>query len=176
MRTRFRSRAVSKSRGLAALLVIVMLASCHREERALTPDAPSSQRAKPVRISDLQPGPKQLAATALENPYEGNAYAISQGQQLFDQYNCSGCHFHGGGGIGPALMDDEWIYGHSPTNIFMSISEGRPNGMPSYGGHIPDAQIWQLTTYVRSVGGFEPQGATAPRNDAMQARKSEEPK
>lgn len=157
---------------LAALLV----SACHREERRLVPDAASSQRSVPLRVSDLQPGPKQLAATAFENPYEGNAYAISQGQQLFGQYNCSGCHFHGGGGIGPALMDDEWIYGSSPANIFTTISEGRPNGMPSYGGHIPDDQIWKLTTYVRALGGFEPKGATSPRGEEMQSRRSEESK
>ena len=75
-----------------------------------------------------------------------------------------------------ALMDDEWIYGSSPANIFATISEGRPNGMPSYGGHIPDDQIWKLTTYVRSLGGFEPKGTTAPRAEEMQARRSEEPK
>src|SRR5437763_530975 len=106
----------------------------------------------------------------------GNAYAVSQGQQLFEQYNCSGCHFHGGGGIGPALMDDEWIYGSSPANIYTSIAEGRPNGMPSWGGHIPDYQIWQLVTYVRAVGGFEGRVAMSARSDEMQARKAEEPK
>jgi cytochrome c oxidase cbb3-type subunit III len=161
---------------LRFIALATLVSGCHREERSLIPDAPSSQRATPVRVSGLQPGPKQLSATALQNPYEGNAYAISQGQQLFEQYNCAGCHFHGGGGIGPALMDDEWIYGSSPENIFMTISEGRPNGMPSYGGHIPDDQIWKLTTYVRSLAGLEPKGATSPRSEEMQARRSEEPK
>ena len=165
---------------LRPLLAIVMLVmptlACHRERRPLAPTAADSQRPMPLRVSGLQPGPKQLAATGINNPYEGNAFAISQGQQLFDQYNCSGCHFHGGGGIGPALMDSEWIYGSSPANIFTTISEGRPNGMPSYGGHIPVYQIWQLTTYVRAVGGFEPQGATSPRSEAMMPRRAEEPK
>jgi cytochrome c oxidase cbb3-type subunit 3 len=158
------------------VLLAILAVACQRERRPLVPDAPSSQRSMPVRIGTLQPGPKQLAATSLNNPYEGNAYAISQGQQLFDKYNCSGCHFHGGGGIGPALMDDEWIYGSSPANIYATIAEGRPNGMPSYGGHIPDYQIWQLVTYVRSVGGFEPKGATSPRTEDMMAKKAEEPK
>jgi cytochrome c oxidase cbb3-type subunit 3 len=135
-----------------------------------------SSRAMPIRESELQPGPKLLAKTSLNNPYEGNAYAISQGQQLFGQYNCAGCHFHGGGGIGPALMDEDWIYGDAPANIYQSIAEGRPNGMPSYGGHIPEVQIWQLVTYVRSVGGLQPQPAVSPRADEMQARRAEEPK
>jgi cytochrome c oxidase cbb3-type subunit 3 len=172
-----RDRATTRPRDLALIAILaVAILSCHRERRDLTPTAADSQRPNPLRVSGLQPGPKQLAATAINNPYEGNAYAISQGQQLFEQYNCAGCHFHGGGGIGPPLMDAEWIYGSSPANIFTTISEGRPNGMPSYGGHIPVYQIWQLTTYVRAVGGFEPQGAVSPRSDEMMSKRAEEPK
>jgi cytochrome c oxidase cbb3-type subunit 3 len=29
--------------------------------------------------------------------------------------------------------------------------EGRPNGMPAWGGKVPDEQLWQLATYVRSM-------------------------
>jgi len=156
-------------------LALIALASfaCHREKRSLTASASDAQRILPVRDARNQPGPLQLSASAMKNPYEGNAYAISQGQQLFEQYNCSGCHFHGGGGIGPPLMDKEWIYGNSPANIYESIAEGRPNGMPSFGGHLPDYQIWQLVTYVRSVGGLEPQPAASPRAEEMQAKKAE---
>ena len=35
-------------------------------------------------------------------------------------------------------MDREWIYGGQPANIFATIVEGRPNGMPSWRGRIPD--------------------------------------
>ena len=160
---------------LALLLCVVALA-CHRERRTLNVTANDARRVIPIRDSPLQPGPRLLARQALENPYEQNAYAISQGQQLFEQYNCSGCHFHGGGGIGPPLMDEEWIYGSTPANIYESISEGRPNGMPSFGGHIPDFQIWQIVTYVRAVGGLESKPARSPRADEMQARRAEEPK
>ena len=71
-------------------------------------------------------------------------------------------------------MDDEWIYGSLPANIYATISEGRPNGMPSFGGHIPDYQIWELVTYVRAVGGFEGKIATGARTDEMQAWRAEE--
>ena len=156
----------------AFCLLLSAFIACHREKRML-PTSVSASRALPVRVGGLQPGPKQLGATAVNNPYEGNAYAISEGQRLYEQYNCSGCHFHGGGGIGPALMDDEWIYGSSPANVYTSIAEGRPNGMPSYGGHIPDFQIWELTTYVRSVGGLEGQAPSQPRADEMMTRRAE---
>jgi cytochrome c oxidase cbb3-type subunit 3 len=164
---------VCKRLVIAAAIALVCVA-CHREKRYLTSSGADAQRILPVRDGRNQPGPMQLSASAMKNPYEGNAYAISQGQQLFEQYNCAGCHFHGGGGIGPPLMDDEWIYGNSPANIYESIAEGRPNGMPSFGGHIPDNQIWQLVTYVRSLGGLEPQSATPSRSEEMQAKKAEE--
>jgi cytochrome c oxidase cbb3-type subunit III len=166
------------SRRVCSLLAAAcsLLLSCHREKRDLTPSADASRRTLPVRVSGLQPGPKQLGAAALNNPYEGNAWAVSQGQTRYTQYNCVGCHFHGGGGIGPPLMDEEWIYGSSPANIYTTIAQGRPNGMPSYGGHIPDFQIWQLTSYVRALGGLAPPGATPTRAEEMQARREEEPK
>lgn len=66
------------------------------------------------------------------------------------------CHFHGGGGIGPPLMDDLWIYGSEPENIFATIVQSRPNGMPSFGGKIPEFQVWQLAAYVRSLSGLTP--------------------
>ena len=51
-------------------------------------------------------------------------------------------------------MDDRWIYGSDPSNIFNTIVEGRPNGMPSFGSKIPRYQIWQLASYVRSLAGL----------------------
>ena len=53
--------------------------------------------------------------------------------------------------MGPALMDDEWIYGGRLEQIHQTLVEGRPNGMPAWGGKIPDEQLWQLAAYVRSL-------------------------
>jgi cytochrome c oxidase cbb3-type subunit III len=83
--------------------------------------------------------------------YDGNATEIAQGARLFDWYNCSGCHFHGAGGIGPSLMDQNWIYGGRIDQIYETIAYGRPNGMPTWRGKIPPEQIWQIAAYVRSL-------------------------
>jgi cytochrome c oxidase cbb3-type subunit 3 len=83
--------------------------------------------------------------------YDGNAAEIAQGARLFDWYNCSGCHFHGAGGIGPSLMDQNWIYGGRIDQIYETIAYGRPNGMPTWRGKIPPEQIWQIAAYVRSL-------------------------
>src|SRR5699024_2472602 len=86
-------------------------------------------------------GVKQAVRT---NPYDDNAYAVSQGKRFFTWYNCVGCHAHGGGGMGPPLMDDKWLYGSRPQDIFTTIVEGRPNGMPSFRDRIPEQQVWQI--------------------------------
>lgn len=76
---------------------------------------------------------------------------IAAGRQLYLAMNCVGCHAHGGGGMGPALIDDKWIYGGEIENIAASIREGRPAGMPSFRGFLPEEQIWQIAAYVRSL-------------------------
>ncbi|PYQ34932.1 MAG: hypothetical protein DMF54_07015 [Acidobacteria bacterium] len=95
---------------------------------------------------------------------------MTEGQRLYNWYNCSGCHFRGGGGIGPALMDDVWIYGKDPGNIYATIVEGRPNGMPSWRGKIPEYQIWQIVTYVETLRGDRPIASSpGPREEHLQA-------
>ncbi|TIP37515.1 MAG: cytochrome C, partial [Mesorhizobium sp.] len=88
-------------------------------------------------------------------------------------FNCSGCHANGGGGMGPALMDQKWIYGSSMESIHATIRDGRPNGMPSFRDKIPDDQIWELAAFVRSLSGNAPSSAAPSRNDDMMAHPSE---
>jgi cytochrome c oxidase cbb3-type subunit III len=156
-----------------ALALGLALAGCPREKRQLHPPPPPSGRPLPLRQVSLQPG-SALPADQSAGPYEGNSYAINQGERLYEQYNCVGCHFHGGGGIGPALMDDLWIYGGSGRNIHDTIVEGRPNGMPSYGGHIPDDQIWQIAAYVRTLSGQVEKPARPTRSDELFPHPSEQ--
>jgi mono/diheme cytochrome c family protein len=88
----------------------------------------------------------------LRNPYEGNKKAIATGSQLFVAYNCIDCHgADGSGAMGPSFQDGRWHFGGSPGAVFESIAEGRPDGMPSWGGRISNDQIWMLTAYVRSL-------------------------
>ena len=139
--------------------------ACEREARRLgspSPGAPTQRVAQGV----LQPGPTFVSDT-MEGPYDDNAYGTAVGQQLYTQMNCSGCHSNGGGGMGPALMDDEWIYGSEPQQIFATIAEGRPNGMPSWKYRLNDNQIWELVAYVRSLSGLTPKGARPGRLDHM---------
>src|SRR5581483_11928376 len=87
--------------------------------------------------------------------------------------NCVGCHAHGGGGMGPPLMDQKWIYGSEPEQVYATIMEGRPNGMPSFRGKIPDDQVWKLVAYVRSLSGQTSKTAATGRNDEMRTKPPE---
>ena len=165
----------SRCRKLRVILSAALtLAACEREERNLQGLPSSASASMPaVRESPLQPGPPTRMAS-VRGPYEGNAYGVSQGKTLYNQFNCSGCHFQGGGGIGPPLMDADWIYGSQPENIYETISEGRPNGMPSFGRKINPDQIWQLVAYVRSMSGLLAKDVAPGRNDDMQVRPQEQ--
>ncbi|WP_027157927.1 c-type cytochrome [Methylobacter luteus] len=138
--------------GLAALLLI-LLAGCEREQQA-TREGPAARMAPAgMPMVDLQPGlPTERPKIA--NPYEGQVHAINEGRRLYAWFNCIGCHAGGGGGMGPPLMDDHWIYGSEPAAIFATIMEGRPNGMPSFHGRIPEDDVWKIVAYVRSLSGL----------------------
>ena len=96
--------------------------------------------------------PLAVKPIVVRNPYEGNKDAIHTGSQLFIAYNCLDCHgADGSGAMGPSFQDGRWHFGGSPGEVFESIYEGRPDGMPSWGGRITNDQIWMLTAYVRSL-------------------------
>ena len=135
---------------LAAVLV-VLLAGCNKgPQQALPAEQPSRLG---VIDSALDPGVDHSLVTPDPRAaaYYNNADAVNTGKHLFAQYNCSGCHSNGGGGMGPDLMDDVWIYGSRLEQIHQTLVDGRPNGMPSWGNKVPDQQLWQLAAYVRSM-------------------------
>ncbi|MBV9939181.1 MAG: c-type cytochrome [Acidobacteriaceae bacterium] len=150
-------------------LACFLWASCQREKRDIEPSpARLAVFGDAARQSDLRPGGPVHPQHVVNNPYNSSGYDISEGQRLYNWYNCSGCHFDGGGGIGPPLIKTTWIYGGEPANIFDTIVKGRPNGMPSWGGRIPEYQIWQIVAYVRSMNGLQPTSATPTRPDTIE--------
>jgi cytochrome c oxidase cbb3-type subunit 3 len=144
--------------GAVAMLLAGALTGCQRESR------------------DFDSGievPSATASKAVQRDYEGNAYALTEGKRLYSSFNCSGCHANGGGGIGPPLLDSPWRYGSELPQIFDTIMDGRPNGMPAFRGKITHQQGWQLAGYVRSLSG-QISKATAPsRSDHMKANPPE---
>jgi cytochrome c oxidase cbb3-type subunit 3 len=141
------SSAFAKVVGLA-----ILLAACEREQRDFHTPQPSEP-----------PG----------DHYQRSAYDVQQGKRLFSWMNCTGCHAHGGGSIGPALMDAGWIYGGSIQQIYSSIRDGRRNGMPAWKHRLTDQQIWQLAAYVRSMGRYVRKDVAPSRDDSLNSVKAE---
>jgi cytochrome c oxidase cbb3-type subunit III len=150
------------------------LTGCKREDRELRPAPTASQTWNTVQVSGLNPGANPVPPPPPAGMYEESAYSISEGQRLFQQYNCVGCHANGGGGIGPPLMDNNWIYGSEPGNIFATIMQGRPNGMPSFRNRIPEYQGWEIVAYVRSLSGLLPKDVAPSRSDDMHVKPPED--
>ena len=150
---------------LVPLMLLAALCSCDREER--------QSRGKPVSETVPTASPDTVFVSTQTLPpldaraksYERNASAIAEGQRLYNWMNCAGCHFHGGGGMGVALMDDKWRYGGRIDQIVASIAEGRPNGMPAWSGKLTEQQMWQIAAYVRTLSGQVPKDAISARAD-----------
>lgn len=156
-----------RPRTLLFVACALALPACRREDRNYRPEVPFAE------------------AVRFEEDYQRNAYMMAEGKRLFQAMNCNGCHGYGSGAIGPPLMDEKWLYGGDPDSIFDTISRGRPNGMPSFGGvarepginvvgSLPDYQRWQLVAYVRSLAGLAPSTAAPGRSDHMSGPPAEQ--
>jgi cytochrome c oxidase cbb3-type subunit 3 len=151
---------------LLGLTLTLALAACEREARPFENVGAATGPVRQVAASPLVAG-AAAQATPQTSPYQENAWGIAEGKRLYEQFNCVGCHAHGGGGMGPPLMDDAWIYGSHPANIFETIVDGRPNGMPAFRPRLPEAQIWQIVAYVQSMSGQAPIASMPGRSDHL---------
>lgn len=155
---------------------LLSVGACDRDSEP-RPSAPpsTSERSVVMSADQFQAGPVDSArppravsgAAPAENPFEGDRAAWAEGKRLYTWFNCAGCHgSQGGGGIGPPLRDTVWIYGGAPANVFQSIAQGRPKGMPTFGHTIPDEQVWQIVSFVRSLSGDAPGGRSGEETDS----------
>lgn len=95
----------------------------------------------------IAPPPERFTNSATQD-----AKAADAGAALFTGMNCDGCHGGGAvGAVGPSLTDGRWRYGGADADIYRSIAEGRPKGMPAFGGVLQPAMIWRLVAYIKSL-------------------------
>jgi cytochrome c oxidase cbb3-type subunit III len=91
-------------------------------------------------------------AERVSNTATSDAKAAEAGATLFTGMNCDGCHGGGAvGAVGPSLTDGRWRYGGADADIYRSIAEGRPKGMPAFGGVLQPPMIWRLVAYIKSL-------------------------
>ena len=106
-----------------------------------------------VPVTGIYPGGNPAGLNPnMQNPLANDPDPAQRGMRDFDSFNCSGCHAaNGGGGMGPSLSDDAWIYRSSPANIYLTILQGRSAGMPAFGAMLPDRTVWELVAYIQSI-------------------------
>ncbi|HEX7022833.1 MAG TPA: cytochrome c, partial [Trueperaceae bacterium] len=78
---------------------------------------------------------------------------MAQGQQIYTQAGCVGCHGsqgQGQSGVGPALAGNQHI--RNPQAQIAQILHGG-GGMPAFGGRLSNQQIAQVATYERNSWG-----------------------
>ncbi|GAB4486491.1 MAG: hypothetical protein OHK006_14440 [Thermodesulfovibrionales bacterium] len=100
--------------------------------------------------ASLASSPASAVEAASKNPFAGDAAAVKDGAKLFDE-KCAECHGDGTGLSGPDLTDDKWFYGGNDAEVFDSIKNGRPGGMPSWNSSLSSEQIWKILTFIRSL-------------------------
>ncbi len=143
--------------------VLAVLAGCgqhfHGDSTAQAPQQglPAEGQIASVPMGDIAGAAATNLPATMNNPYEGNAQAAQQGKALFIKMNCAGCHgYDAKGGMGPSLVDHYWRYGGVPVDVFKSIYEGRPQGMPAWGHALPAQEIWKIVAYIETLGGTFP--------------------
>ena len=80
-----------------------------------------------------------------------NSAFVSAGQATFEA-NCVACHGKElQGGIGFNLVDDEWVHGSKPSEIYVTVSQGViEKGMPTWESILGQKRIAEVVAYVLS--------------------------
>jgi putative heme-binding domain-containing protein len=89
------------------------------------------------------------------NPFAGNAEAIAEGRQTYNE-NCLTCHGPDGsaGEMGPALGAPARRYAQgTDAQIFAAIKNGVPNTLMPPNPALPDDKVWKITAYIRGLRG-----------------------
>jgi len=87
---------------------------------------------------------------ATKNPPRSSPAVLAAGSQIYAAH-CAGCHGDElAGGIGPDLTDRAWVHGGKAGDIYRTIHDGTPNGMPKWNDRLKPDEIWQLVAYIQS--------------------------
>jgi cytochrome c oxidase cbb3-type subunit III len=97
-----------------------------------------------------------------------SAAFITNGKAVFMENNCSSCHRADGGGntIGPNLTDPYWLHGGDIKNVFSTVKNGViEKGMPAWGKALSPQQVRDVTFFILSLQGSNPQNPKKPQGE-----------
>ncbi|MEP6778586.1 MAG: cytochrome c [Gemmatimonadaceae bacterium] len=165
------------AKACAAVVATFMIVACSKGAETSRSGAngdvvlPSAGQLASIPLGDVAGAAPNNGGSTIPNPYHNDAGATEEGRVLFERMNCAACHGYTlGGGMGPNLADTYWRYGGAPAQIYNSIFQGRPRGMPAWGAALSSAEIWKITAYIEAHGGAFPaaqadQGRQGNRGD-----------
>lgn len=80
------------------------------------------------------------------------AETVKQGEAIFVE-KCQSCHGENGkGGTAAAFNDPAALVQNSDQELFQVIGQGNAKGMPLFSDQLDEAQIWAVSSYLRSLG------------------------
>lgn len=89
----------------------------------------------------------------LLNPVAGDPEAVEEGRKLWLFLGCSHCHglMGGGSAMAGAVRDDTWRFGSDDQTLYKLIKGQIPTQTMQAYATVPDEQVWQTLSYVRSL-------------------------
>lgn len=80
-----------------------------------------------------------------------DVFAIA-GKQTFES-TCASCHGAGlTGGIGPNLLDNDWLHGGAPMDVYNVVNNGvLVKGMPAWGPVLGTKKVTEVVAYIMSL-------------------------
>ena len=146
-----RSRILVSGVAIGALVILGAGTDLVGSDNKDPGEAPTATRLLEVPVTGIVPGNIDVKPD-IKNPVADDSDAANRGMKYFANFNCSGCHAaNAGGGMGPALSNHSFKFGGDPANIYLTIAQGRPTGMPAWGTILPSSVIWDLVAYIRSI-------------------------
>jgi cytochrome c oxidase cbb3-type subunit 3 len=88
--------------------------------------------------------PPEGALPEPANPFRGQSQALEEGERIY-RSRCYGCHFRGGG-RGPNIFQTAL----TGVQFMDAVVNGRPNGMPAWGGVLSTDEIWKVHAFLLS--------------------------
>jgi len=109
---------------------------------------------------DATPLPSEVVTDAVrgfhetgQNPYVGDAAALTDGKRLYETW-CQSCHLPDGSGrIGASLIGPQRIYERTAPDVglFEAVFGGALGAMQSFRDRLTQDEILRLNAYVRSL-------------------------
>jgi mono/diheme cytochrome c family protein len=142
------------SRWLLAIVIcgVLLVSGCRsvgQQPRAVVPFAvaPNVGAAQPAGL-----GPTVTPTNTDLWRMSRDPAIVATGRSAFNASSCRTCHAVSlTGGPGPNLVDQRWLHGGTPQEVFQTITKGvQSKGMPQWGPVLGPAMITQIVAFIFS--------------------------